>query len=163
MSEYWIENFPKYKSYIDDAFTATEKTELGRYIGAAYFSLSCNIDTNYYKTMDEILYGPYWHEFAEFAEPTSPTVIAKYKRVRAMAEKQFPYIYVRSVFYDGGLITTDNPEYIAPYEDAEWVTKHRAPIDSTSKYNRIFMYKHLRDVTYNKINQLRNWSKCKIV
>lgn len=32
-----------------------------------------------------------------------------------------------------------------------------------TKYNRIFMYKHLRDVTYNKINQLRNWSKCKIV
>lgn len=32
-----------------------------------------------------------------------------------------------------------------------------------TKYNRIFMNKHLRDVTYNEINLLRNWPKCKIV
>ena len=32
-----------------------------------------------------------------------------------------------------------------------------------TKYNRIFMYKHLRDVTNNEINLLGNWSKCKIV
>ena len=137
MSEYWVENFPKYKSYIDAAFTTAEKSELSQYIGVAHFTLSCDIDTNYYKTMDEILYGPYWREFANFAINTSPAVIAKYKYVRTVAEQQFPYIYVRSVFYQGGKITTDNPEYIESYQNAELIKKQRGPIDSLDKYNRI--------------------------
>ena len=136
MAEYWCANFIAYKSYIDKGFSSPERDSLAKYVSVAHFTLSCDIDTNYYRSIDDILYGPYWREFAEFAEPTSPEIIKKYKTVRAAAESKYPYIHVRTVFYDGGRITTDNPDYVAPYEDQ--YIKRKPSTDTTVKHNRIF-------------------------
>lgn len=136
MAEYWRANFPAYKLYIDKQFSFAEHDSLAKYVGIAHFTLSCDIDTNYYRSIDDILYGPYWREFCEFAESSSPVIIKKYKTVRAAAESKYPYIHVRTVFHDGGRITTDNPDYVAPYEDQ--YIKRKPSTDTLVKYNRVF-------------------------
>ena len=136
MSEYWIANLSAYKSYIDKQFSPAERDSLAKYVGVAHFTLSCDIDTNYYRSLADILYGPYWREFCEFANPESSTIIKKYQSVRATAESKYPYIHVRTVFYDGGRITKDNPDYVAPYEYADINRKSGA--DTITKYNNIF-------------------------
>lgn len=108
LREYWVTNFPRYCAYIDSCFTDAERAALSQYMGKAYFTLSCGIDHNVYKTMDEILYGPYWREFVEYFKEnfgSLPRVIKKYELVRKKAESIYTYIYPRSVFYDGGCIT----------------------------------------------------------
>ncbi len=104
--EYRNANYSKYRAYIDSCFTEKELAELSHYAGVAHFTLSCGIDCNYFKTLDDILYGPYWHEFADFVRDTkhSKSLIKKYERVRRNAESIYPYIYIRSVFYDAGSI-----------------------------------------------------------
>ncbi|MCQ2580798.1 MAG: hypothetical protein MJ164_01315 [Alphaproteobacteria bacterium] len=168
MSEYWKANFPKYKRYIYSKFTDSERTELSKCVNNVHFTLSCNIDTNYYKTLDEILYGPYWHEFIECAtEQVSEKTIKKYEHVRKDAEYKYPYIFIRSVFYDGGNITTTNPYYVAPYEPEKTPQKN----DSITIYNKVFtgviqefrdslLYKNTNTASYmNEFNKFHNVSK----
>lgn len=135
MSEYWKANFPKYKKYIYSKFTDSERAELSKCVNTVHFTLSCDVDTNYYKTLDNILYGPYWHEFIECAaEQVSAKTIKKYESVRKDAECKYPYIFIRSVFYDGGNITKTNPYYVAPYEPEKTPQKN----DSITIYNKVF-------------------------
>lgn len=135
MSEYWKANFPKYKKYIYSKFTDSERAELSKCVNTVHFTLSCDVDTNYYKTLDNILYGPYWHEFIECAtEHVSEKTIKKYETVRKDAECKYPYIFIRSVFYDGGNITKTNPYYVAPYEPEKTPQKN----DSITIYNKVF-------------------------
>lgn len=135
MSEYWKANFPKYKKYIYSKFTDSERAELSKCVNTVHFTLSCDVDTNYYKTLDNVLYGPYWHEFIECAaEQVSAKTIKKYESVRKDAECKYPYIFIRSVFYDGGNIITTNPYYTAPYEPEKKPQKN----DSITIYNKVF-------------------------
>ncbi len=169
MSEYWIANFSAYKSYIDKQFSPAERDSLAKYVDIAHFTLSCDIDTNYYRSLADILYGPYWREFCEFANPESSAIIKKYQSVRAAAESKYPYIYVRTVFYEGGHITTETPDYVAPYEDQ--YIKRKPNTDTTVKYNNIFTesIKTGRELIRNKatkpapymveFNRLHNISK----
>lgn len=112
--EYRNVNYSKYCAYIDSCFTEKEIAELSHYAGVAHFTLSCDIDCNYFKTLDDILYGPYWREFADFvrSKPHSKSLIKKYERVRRNAETIYPYIYIRSVFYDAGSITKNYKDTI---------------------------------------------------
>lgn len=103
--EYWNENFPKYKDYINSHLSYQDIQNLSKYVNVAHFTLSCDIDTNYYKSLDDILYGPYWREFADFADSTDSRLIKKYKKVRTDAENKYPYIFSKCVFYDGKKIT----------------------------------------------------------
>lgn len=103
--EYWGATFPKYKQYIKSQFSEQEIKDLSHYVGNTHFTLSCDLDTNYYETIDDILYGPYWREFADAAEDIPLHLIKKYRYVRANAENLYPYIFVKNVFYDGGKIT----------------------------------------------------------
>lgn len=103
--EYWLVNFPKYKDFIYSGFSDDEIKELSAYVNKVHFSLSCDLDTNYYKSLDEILYGPYWREFAENIRADAPKLAKKYTNVRKNAEIKYPYIFTRNVFYDGTIIT----------------------------------------------------------
>jgi len=113
LREYWLSNFAKYKEYINKGLSDRDIIALSEFVGVAHFSLSCDIDTNYYNSLNDILYGPYWREFAEFVDTVSPNLARKYKKVRQSAEKKYPYIYVRSVFYDGQTFAKSigNPGY----------------------------------------------------
>lgn len=113
LREYWLSNFAKYKEYINNGLSDQDIIELSEYVGVAHFSLSCDIDTNYYNSLNDILYGPYWREFAEFADTVSPNLARKYKKVRQSAEKKYPFIHMRSVFYDGQTVakSVEKPSY----------------------------------------------------
>jgi len=111
--EYWLLHFSKYKDFIKSCFSDDEIQELSTYVNKIYFSLSCDIDKNYYTSLDEILYGPYWREFAEKISSDAPKLTKKYINVRKSVEKKYPYIFTRNVFYDGTGVTVhvDNLEY----------------------------------------------------
>lgn len=111
--DYWVKNFPKYKSYINSKFSRQDKLALSKCVNKAYFSLSPGVDVNFYTSSDQILYGPYWREFVEFVDSNAvdfskvAKIIKKYETVRTDAEKRFPYIYPRSVFFMGQKITVN--------------------------------------------------------
>ena len=107
--EYWNENFLKYKNYIDSSFTKSEKLYLAQYVGRSHFTLTCDIDTNYYTCIDDILYGPYWLDFSDILGKHQKKLQQKYIRVRMDAMNRFPYIFTQNVFYDGAKITTMSP------------------------------------------------------
>lgn len=156
--EYRNANYSKYRAYIDSCFTEKELAELSHYAVVAHFTLSCGIDCNYFKTLDDILYGPYWHEFAEFVRDTkhSKSLIKKYERVRRNAESIYPYIYIRSVFYDAGSITKNYKDTITQtdiiFTDA---------IKSGREYlsDSVYKSKPVRPEYMTEFNRLRNVSK----
>jgi hypothetical protein len=156
--EYRNANYSKYCAYIDSCFTEKEIAELSHYVGVAHFTLSCDIDCNYFKTLDDILYGPYWHEFAEFvrSKQHNKSLIKKYERVRRNAESIYPYIYIRSVFYDAGSIAKNYKDTITQtdiiFTDA---------IKSGREYlcDSVYKSKPVQPEYMTEFNRLRNVSK----
>lgn len=157
--EYRNVNYPKYCAYIDFCFTEKEIAELSHYVGGAHFTLSCDIDCNYFKTLDDILYGPYWRDFAESVRSSkqhNKSLIKKYERVRRNAESIYPYIYIRSVFYDAGSITKNYKDTITQTD-----INFTDAVKSGCKYlcDSIYKSKTSYPEYMTKFNRLRNVSK----
>lgn len=151
LREYWSVNFVRFRAYIDSCFTDADRNALLQYVGNAFFTLSCEIDHNVYKSLDEILYGPYWREFVEYANTdTSHSVIKKYARIRKRAETIYPYIYPRSVFYEGGRITKspDVPTKTdIAFSDAIVFGREKLRLTSPGPDSCMTKFNHLRNVS----------------
>lgn len=146
--EYWLKNFPKYTAYIDSLFSEKDIQELSDYVDLAHFTLSCDIDTNYYNSLDEILYGPYWREFAFFISSESPKLAKKYTNVRKSAEQQYPFIFPKTVFYDGPQITTtDSTKANATFTEAIKLGRELLRQKSVAPNKYMYKYNKYRNVS----------------
>lgn len=148
--EYWIENFPKYKKYIDSRFYKSELNQLKKCVGNTHFTLSCDVDTDYFVSLDQILYGPYWREFADSAD-ISNRLRNKYIRVHMDANKKYPYIFTKNVFYDGESLTVSDgdTETVAFSNAVRAGLAYMAELDSVRKMDSVMI----------EFNSLRNVSK----
>lgn len=151
LREYWMINFPEYKKYIYSKFSESDISELSCYVNKASFSLSSGIDNNYYKSLDEILYGPYWREFAESISLNAPKLSKKYLKIRRSAQKKYPYIFPQSVFYDGEKITKNSEDSF--YKNTPFTEAVKSGCDIMRNQSLC------TDTNINSFNKLRNVSK----
>lgn len=147
--EYWIENFPKYKQHINSKFRKSELKQLQNCVGNTYFTLSCDVDTNCFISLNQILYGPYWREFADSAD-ISKKLRDKYIRVRMDASKKYPYIFTQTVFYNGQSLTvpSDDATIIAFSNAVQAGLTHLHQMTSVSKMDSVMTdFNHLHNVS----------------
>ena len=150
LREYWLSNFVKYKECINNSLSDQDIIELSEYVGVAHFTLSCDIDTNYYDSLNDILYGPYWREFVEYADTISPKLAKKYQKARRFAENKYPCIYPKSVFYDGQTITKsiNKPSYKNQiFTDAFKIGRDKLREKSTTPDSFMYDFNKMRNVS----------------